>query len=957
MKENHVRESEIPCEEMLEKMRKNIYNNFPNYSISSINKDYIKNRNSIFKILQKVAIKMGFKSQTFFLSVYYLDIVFMKKKKINISLYKIGLASIVLSAKHCENDPIVPPLQYFIKVYNYVMGYRSTISMNDLMYAEVLLCKLLNYKLNYFSMYDFNSFFFCHGVFKLEQIKDIENDISKNYLDNKKEYTINSVFIKNILDKIYKKSRYYLDSILKMHKICFRYSPLFIAVVIVKKSIQEILLQEHKKNNVRKEKEEIENDEYCKKNYLYFKEIMNDFYKIDYESSEQYQKLIEDEEIKILFKEEVKKEIKDEEKELDKNIKIENNNSLSSKNENNSNTINTTSNNNTNNNKLNTSVTNGFYKKIEILPKENDNFINRKRNSINFRKNNIKLDSVKEDNQDDLDSNLNINELRKSQISKNEKMYKTKKLSNAANITENDSDENSKLKKINSNKILKFKKNIKPQRLKFNLSNVSQKDDMNNLNKSTNDIYTKKPYIKKLVHLNTKEVYNPKNNFIKASTSTNFYNKKMSNSLSSANIQLNTSSIDDKNSNNNDKEINSYSYIKSFNKKNQYKRESLNQRLDKKLKSKNIFDKNNNNNISKDYGKNNSINSHKTNSENVKSMTSDNFYTKAKNKTTASNKNINDSDMKNININEEIKNKRLSYILGKKNKDLNNSLKQVNKSLTMNFIEENKRNKSNTERNFNTKENLSNKGEIKKLDTNKLKTKVTTGNLTKSKIAQKTKKLDKNKSFYNNTSNASSTSIKEYKMKNKDINKDKDKEKNKNATQDNIQSSIFKIIKKTKDFFTNSNKEDEDDKDKGKDKNKAENKSLPNQNFYKTQTNFYKKKTENKNGSANANTSDNEPIFNRKNSSTIIINNNININIDSKTAKINIPQINIKNTVVSSKNNYSMNNSNKYDTQRIDKNKNKTLNFNNNTYTAKKTINNIFNKFSFNKKDIDKQKK
>ena len=946
MKENHVRESEIPCDEILEKMRKNIYNNFPNYSISSINKDYIKKRISIFKILQKIAFKMGFKSQTFFLSAYYLDIVFMKKKKVDINLNKIGLASICLSAKHCENDPIVPPLQYFIRVYNNVMGYRTTISMSDLMYAEVLLCKLLNYKLNYFSIYDFNSFFFCHGVFKLEQIKDIENDISKNYLDNKKENTINSVFIKNILDKIYKKSRYYLDSIVKMHKICFRYSPLFIAVVIVKKSVQEILLQEHKKNKAKKEKaesDEIENDEYCKKNYAYFKEIMNDFYKIDYESSEQYQKLIEDEEIKILFKEEVKKESKDESKESDKSDKKEENNSLSNKNENNYNTVNNIS--DSNKNKFNSSVTNGFYKKIEVLSKENDNIINRKRNSINFRSNNIKLDNVKEEDQDDLDSNLNINELRKSQISKNEKMNKTKKLNNA----ENDNDENSRLKKTNSNKILKYKKNIKPQRLKFNLSNVGKKDDTNNLNKSTTNVFnTKKTYIKKLVHLNNKEVYNPKNNSIKSSTSTQFYKSKMNNSLSSTNIQLNTSTIDDKNKNNNDNEINSYSYIKSFNKKLQYKRESLNPRLNKKIKVKIANDKNNNNNISKDYGKDN------TNDK--KSVTSDNFYTKAKSKTTTSEKNLDASDMKNININEEIKTKRLSYYLGKKNKDLNNSLKEVNKALTMNFIEENNKNKCITERSYNTKENLSNKGGLKKLEANKIKPKITSGNLNKSKIAEKTKKIDKNKSFYNNSAHSGSlVTIKEYKAKNKDKEKEKEKDKNKdkikdkNATQDNIQSSIYKIIKKTKDFFTSSSKEDDDDKGK----EKTESKKLPNQNFYKSQTNFYKKKIENKSENAN----DNEYNFNRKNSSTIIINNNININISDKTTKIKIPQLNIKNAVLISKNNYSVNNGNKYDTQRVDKNKNKTLNVSNNTNTAKKTLNNIFNKFSFNKKDLDKQKK
>jgi hypothetical protein len=305
--------------------------------------------------------------------------------------------------------------------------------------------------------------------------------------------------------------------------------------------------------------------------------------------------------------------------------------------------------------------------------------------------------------------------------------------------------------------------------------------------------------------------------------------------------------------------------------------------------------------------------------------------------------------MKNIKINEELKAKRLSYYLGKKNKDLNNSLKEVNKAFTINFIEENNKNKCNTERNFNIKENLANKGELKKIEINKIKPKIDSSNLNKSKIAEKTKKIDKNKSFYNsNANNGSSVTIKEYKMKNKD--KDKGNIKDKNVSQDNIQSSIYKILKKTKDFFTNGNKEDDD-----KDKDKTESKKLLNQNFYKSQTNFYKKKNENKNEIANA--SDNEYNYNRKNSSTIIINNNININIDNKITKIKIPQLSIKNSVLISKNNYSVNDNNNYDTQRVDKNKNKTFNVSNNTNTAKKNLHNIFNKFSFNKKDLDKQKK
>ena len=84
-----------------------------------------------------------------------------------------GLACLLLSAKFIENDPFVPNLQNFIKVYNMVVGYRYIISVTDLFYAEVLTCKMLGYKLNYYTIYDFNSFFFGHGIIKMEQLRDL----------------------------------------------------------------------------------------------------------------------------------------------------------------------------------------------------------------------------------------------------------------------------------------------------------------------------------------------------------------------------------------------------------------------------------------------------------------------------------------------------------------------------------------------------------------------------------------------------------------------------------------------------------------------------------------------------------------------------------------------------------------------------------------------------------------
>ena len=1126
MNETPSYEMEIPCEEIMETMKKSIYNNFHNYSSSSINKDYISQRLSIFKILQKINMKMGFKSQTYFLSAYYLDILFMKKKKINMNLYKIGLAALCLSAKHCENDPIVPQLQYFVKMYNNAMGYKNIISMSDLMYGEVLLCKLLNYKLNYYSMYDFNSFFFCHGVLKLEQIKEIENDIKNNCFDeNEDDCIINTVFVKNILSKIYKKSRYYLDIIIRIHKICFKYSPLFVTILIVKKSIEEVLNAEHKKSNG--ENYETQADEFCERNRQYFKEIMNDFYKIDFESSEQYKHLIEEDEIKIIFRDKIKSNDKqNKNKELNQvneikeiKIKIESKDNTEKMTEKSKDLSNELSNdqimqlkkekNNINNNLFNSSLYGGFYKRLELITNENENITNCNnfnfsgRNSINLRNNKIKIEHGPEP--DDLENNLNINVIRKSQLLQREGVYITKKINtkpfyrintynnfqnannnmnenkiicNKINEIKNESNSPTNKDKMNSNRILNFKKIIKPKKLKFNSLNEKADNSFNlnmneingineNINTYTNtntyiNTYTntneniieninnnntreksiKKPYFKKLINLNSKEINNTLGESIKASTATHFYTSKMNNTLPSLNNKFDNSEMNSKNilitesGSNND--INSYTYINSINKRlkfiNQKKRSSVNSgntsmkiRFKKKMKSKIIT---NNNNISQEMQKvysittkdsnaknNTNINSSK-NMENMKSITSENFYPKISVNTKGS------SDMKNININQEIKAKRLSYILGKKNYELNNTLKEINRAFKMNFIEENNKNKCNTSRNFETannkeiRENKDNKdnshinvniinknNKFKKYDMNKIKNKILLGNknnnnnnfainVNKNKIiSEKTKKLEKikinfnsninNSTNINNNSNIINNKVRErFSFKNSINNNSVNninngslttreyKFKKKDLLQDNT-SSIYKIIKKTKNLINKSSN------DSDKSNSKKESKNLGSKNFYKSQQNFYKKKDKINYIACNDVIQENTYIKSeinlnkgkinnypgKKHSSTIIINNNININISNKTKNIKIPQLNLKNAILNTKANYKIDN--KHNSQRISNSKNRSsnignnhINFNNtNSNTNKKGINHLFNKFPFNKKVSDKLKK
>ena len=138
MDENSIQETEIPPKKIFEIMKSNIFDNFIHFSLFSINKDYLISRKSLFNILQKITVKMGFKSQTFFLSAHFLDIIFTKKKRINMNLNILGLSCLCLAAKYCENDPIVPHLQYFIKIFNNINGYKNAILMSELKKEKLL---------------------------------------------------------------------------------------------------------------------------------------------------------------------------------------------------------------------------------------------------------------------------------------------------------------------------------------------------------------------------------------------------------------------------------------------------------------------------------------------------------------------------------------------------------------------------------------------------------------------------------------------------------------------------------------------------------------------------------------------------------------------------------------------------------------------------------------------------
>ena len=294
---------EINPKEIFKEMKKNIYNFYPKITKLNINQEYIKIRVEIINLIRKIYKKMRFKSQTFFLSIYYLDIILIENKITNLDFHLLGLVCFIVASKYCENDPNVPPLNNFLNIYNkYNFNSDKIIRIEELFYMEVKVLKYLNYKLQYATIYDFNLFFFNHGIIKKQQIKDIINnnvnlsnnknnksDISSNEEDD--NFIFDGNYIKKILEKIYKKSRYYIDIIMINDKIIFKYSALLLSIFIMKKSIAEVILNEYKLKN---KDYYINKKQILKKTNLYFKEIMVNFYNVDYESNEIFQELIND---------------------------------------------------------------------------------------------------------------------------------------------------------------------------------------------------------------------------------------------------------------------------------------------------------------------------------------------------------------------------------------------------------------------------------------------------------------------------------------------------------------------------------------------------------------------------------------------------------------------------------------------------------------------------------------
>ena len=187
-------------------------------SLTNVNTTYLSMRKDIISKIKKIATKLNFKSQTFFLSLLYIDTIFQNS---HISLCTsstillTSLSCLIIAAKFIENDCTIPDLPVFVQYFNIYTNCMTNVDMLRASEVEALIH--LNYKLNRYTVYDYVSFFFCHGVAMKVDMKT-KRTLEKIY-----------VYARDLIDKYI-----YSDEYLKYYE-----ESAYIAFVILNKSIED----------------------------------------------------------------------------------------------------------------------------------------------------------------------------------------------------------------------------------------------------------------------------------------------------------------------------------------------------------------------------------------------------------------------------------------------------------------------------------------------------------------------------------------------------------------------------------------------------------------------------------------------------------------------------------------------------------------------------------------------
>jgi len=188
------------------------------------NKIYFSRRKHLKNLMKSINSFIDFNSQTYFLTLYYMDLIFTHKdlEKIFYSHFTLwyqyptpndlqmsnyvllSLSCLIIAAKFNENDPQVPSMSSFIRLLYEFSKKKYIFNLESLFMAELVVLKILKYKLNYYTIYHYLIFFFTHGIVLKKTIQ--RSKISKKISERK------------ILEKIYIKIREIFDEIIESEK-------------------------------------------------------------------------------------------------------------------------------------------------------------------------------------------------------------------------------------------------------------------------------------------------------------------------------------------------------------------------------------------------------------------------------------------------------------------------------------------------------------------------------------------------------------------------------------------------------------------------------------------------------------------------------------------------------------------------------------------------------------------
>jgi len=175
---------------------------------------YFSIRKKLITIIKDIHNYLNFNKDTFYSSIYYMDILCNKLIEDSIENFEtfdfknLAISCIILSSKFTDNDPNIPNIKLYL--YDKSKNNNQNVSNSDIENLKEFEIKCLNklsYKLNYSNVFSFLKLFYCYGfVFK----KDFEFfiDANKNK-ENNKDYNLKEdLFMdkfKTFVDYIYKK--------------------------------------------------------------------------------------------------------------------------------------------------------------------------------------------------------------------------------------------------------------------------------------------------------------------------------------------------------------------------------------------------------------------------------------------------------------------------------------------------------------------------------------------------------------------------------------------------------------------------------------------------------------------------------------------------------------------------------------------------------------------------------